>query len=162
MASIDITVNGIESLTQRFKNISKMNLRGAMTKAVTVVHAQAKTLAPVDTGNLAGSIHMDIKEEAKTIIGRVYTNLQYAPYVEFGTGIKGNGTYKYKVKDLNLTYRNSGWVYTPDGGDTFYYTEGQVAQPYMYPALKENEKYIKKLFNEDVKGILKVNCKGGH
>lgn len=161
MASVNVTVNGIDSLTHRFNNISKMNLRKAMSKAVSVVHAQAKALAPVDTGNLAGSIHMDIKEEDKTIIGRVYTNLQYAPYVEFGTGIKGNGTYKYKVKDLNLTYRNSGWVYTPDGGDTFYYTEGQVAQPYMYPALKENESYIKKLFNEEAKAILKANSKGG-
>lgn len=132
-----------------------------MVQATTLVHAQAKSLAPVDTGNLAGSIHMKVTNRGENLEGRVYTNLQYAPYVEFGTGIKGNGSYPYKVEGLNLSYRNTPWIFTPDGGETFYQTKGQIAQPYMYPALKQNEKYIKKLFKEGVNTKLKQNCKGG-
>lgn len=132
-----------------------------MVKATMLVHGQAKTLAPVDTGNLAGSIHQEVKVKSKVIEGRVFTNCQYAPYVEFGTGIKGNGSYPYKVDGLNLSYRDSSWVFTPDGGETFYRTKGQVAQPYMYPALKQNEKYIKQLFKDGVQTKLKQNCKGG-
>lgn len=130
-----------------------------MNKATTLVHGQAKLLAPVDTGNLAGSIHMKVTKRGKEVQGKVYTNLQYAPFVEFGTGSKGNGT--YPNKDINLSYRDTPWVYTPDGGETFYHTEGQVAQPYMYPALKRNEKTIKAMFKNGVHNELKSNCKGG-
>jgi len=156
MASI--TINGINSLVQKLNNISQMEqVKQTMDKAVLLVHGQAKALAPVDTGNLAGSIHPKVITEGKTIIGKVYTNVSYAPYVEFGTGSKGNGT--YPNKDIKLAYRNTPWVYTPDGGDTFYRTEGQVAQPYMYPAIKRNEKKIKDMFKEAIRTEIKNNSK---
>ena len=150
MASINAS-----SLLKRLNNIAEMDLKDKMVQATKLVHAQAKNLAPVDTGNLAGSIHMEVKKSGKKIIGRVYTNLQYAQYVEFGTGSTGQGTYLYKVKGLKLSYRDTPWVYTPDGGETFYRTEGQVTQPYMYPALKRNEKYIKNLFKQGVSDSVK-------
>lgn len=153
MASV--TIKNVGRLTAKLNKIATMDLHEKMVKATSIVHAQAKTLAPVDTGNLAGSIHMEVKNIGKDIQGRVFTNVEYAPFVEFGTGSTGDGTYPYKVKDLALVYRNSPWVYTPDGGETFYYTSGQVAQPYMYPALKDNEKYIKELFKSGVKEKIK-------
>lgn len=159
MASV--TIKNVDRLISRLKNIADMDLKEKMVQAVNIVHGQAKNLAPVDTGNLAGSIHQEIRKNGTDLEGRVFTNLEYAPYVEFGTGSTGNGTYPYKIKDLNLSYRDTSWVYTPDGGETFYHTEGQIAQPFMYPALKENEKYIKDLFKNGVKENLKKNCKGG-
>ena len=144
MASI--TFKGIESLTRKLNKIEEMGqVKQTMDKAVLLVHAHAKLLAPVDTVALAGSIHPKVVTEGNKIIGKVYTNLNYAPFVEFGTGIKGNGT--YPNKDIALTYRDTPWVYTPNGED-FYRTEGQVAQPYMYPAIKKNEKKIKAMFKE--------------
>ena len=128
-----------------------------MNKATLLVHGQAKALAPVDTGNLAGSIHPKVLVQGNLVIGKVYTNLSYAPFVEFGTGNKGNGT--YPNKKLKLTYRSTPWVYTPDEGETFYRTEGQVAQPYMYPAIKQNEKKIKAMFKEALYTDLKNNSK---
>ena len=151
----------MDRLLSRLKSISDMELTDTMNKATALVHGQAKVLAPVDTGNLAGSIHMKVNKLGKIIQGKVYTNLQYAPFVEFGTGIKGNGTYKYKLKDINLTYRDTPWVYTPDGGETFYRTEGQQAQPYMYPALSRNKKTIKNMFKIGIQADLKSKCKGG-
>lgn len=152
MASINAS-----SLLKRLNNIAEMDLKDKMVQATKLVHAQAKALSPVDTGNLAGSIHMEVKKNGNKLIGRVYTNVQYAPFVEFGTGSTGQGTYPYKVKNLKLSYRDTPWVYTPDGGETFYRTNGQVAQPYMYPALKQNEKYIKNLFKQGVSD----NIRGG-
>lgn len=158
MASI--VIKGINSLTKRLDNIADTKtVKETMNTATLLVHGQAKILAPVDTGNLAGSIHPKVITERKEIIGKVYTNLNYAPYVEFGTGSKGNGT--YPNKDIKLSYRSTPWVYTPDGGETFYRTEGQVAQPFMYPALKQNEKKINKMFKEALHTDLKNNCKGG-
>lgn len=155
------TIKNLDRLLSRLNNIANMELKDKMVQATKVVHAQAKALAPVDTGNLAGSIHMEVKEKNKNMEGRVFTNVQYAPYVEFGTGSNGNGTYPYDIKGLNLSYRDTPWVYTPNGGENFYRTNGQKAQPYMYPALKQNEKYIKQLFKEGVHTKLKQNCKGG-
>lgn len=152
MASINI--NGVDIFKRKLNNISKMeHVKETMDKAVLLVHAQAKLLAPVDTGNLAGSIHPKVIVLEDKIIGKVYTNVIYAPFVEFGTGIKGNGT--YPNKKFKLTYRSTPWVYSPDGGDTFYRTEGQVAQPFMYPAMKQNEKKIKDMFKEALHNDIK-------
>ena len=142
-----VTVKNIDRLIHKLNKIGDMELKDKMTEATVLVHGQAKSLAPVDTGNLAGSIRMEVKSNKQNIEGRVYTNVQYAPYVEFGTGVKGNGSYPYDIKGLKLTYHES-WG-------------GQPAQPYMYPALKNNEKYIKDLFKDGVKTKLKNSCKGG-
>lgn len=138
-----------------------MELKTAVNKATQLVHGQAKALAPVDKGGLAGSIHMQVKDTGKEIQGRVYTNLEYAPYVEFGTGVTGNGTYPYQVEGLNLEYKNKGWAYYDEDKGEWIYTKGQKAQPYMYPALKEHEKTIKTILKQGVHTKLKENCKGG-
>ena len=157
------SIKNVDRLLSRLNNISNVDLNSTMVKATTVVHAQAKLLAPVNKepggGNLAGSIHMEVKEKTNKLYGRVFTNLIYAPFVEFGTGIAGNGTYPYKIKGLKLTYKNEKWLgYIPEVG--WRYIAGQKAQPYMYPSLKQNEKYIKQLFKDALHKQLKNNCKG--
>ena len=156
-----VSIKGVDSLTRRFNKIANMELRSDMNKATQLVHGQAKTLAPVDKGVLAGSIHMQVKDTGKELQGRVYTNCEHAPYVEFGTGVTGNGTYPYEVKGLNLEYKNKGWAYFDEDKGEWIYTKGQIAQPYMYPALKENEKTIKAILKQGVRTKLKENCKGG-
>ena len=132
-----------------------------MNEAAKLVHGQAKELAPVDTGDLAGSIHMQVKASGDELQGRVYTNKEYAAYVEFGTGVTGNGTYPYKVKGLNLKYSNKGWAYYDEDKDEWIYTNGQEAQPYMYPALNMHKKTIEAILKQGVHTKLKENCKGG-
>lgn len=49
--------------------------------AALVIESQAKSITPVDTGNLRSSInHKVLENEAQ-----VGTNTDYAPHVEFGT-----------------------------------------------------------------------------
>lgn len=148
MATIEIL--NVGRLIQKLDKIANAQAVDAMNKAVILVQGQAKNLCVVDTGALRSSIHTEVKKSAQEVIGRVYTGMSYAPYIEFGTGSKGNGTYPYKTK-VNLHYRGTPWVYTPDGGETFYRTEGQVAKPFMYPALKMNEKTIKAMFKNGMK-----------
>lgn len=146
-----ITIKNIDTLKRRLRNISTLDLEDTMNKATALVHGQAKTLAPVNTGNLSSSIHMETIRKGKNVIGRVFTNVEYAPFVEFGTGIKGDGTYPYNVEGLNLSYRDTPWTFSPDGGETFYHTSGQVAQPFMYPALNDNKDTIQKMFGDAIK-----------
>ena len=56
--------------------------RLGLTGAAMVVQGSAIALSPVKTGNLRGSINfkVDSADEA-----RVGTNVEYAPYVEYGT-----------------------------------------------------------------------------
>ena len=55
--------------------------QGALTGAALVVEGAAKVLSPVDTGNLRSSItHEVLTDEA-----RVGTNVEYSPYLEYGT-----------------------------------------------------------------------------
>ena len=175
----NVGVKGVDRLTQRLNGIANMELIGVVNKATQLVHGQAKALAPDDNGLLRESIHMKVKNTGKAIEGRVYTNVEYAPYVEYGTGIKGDGTYPYRVEGLTLEYRDSAWYISADkisdktaqkyhfkkvrgkGGKEYYECYGQKAQPYMYPALKENEKTIKQILKSGVKTKLKENSKGG-
>lgn len=160
-----VSIKGVDRLTQRFNKIANMELRGAVNKATQLVHGQAKDLAPTNKngggGLLRESIHMQVKATSKGLEGRVYTNTEYAAYVEFGTGVTGNGTYPYKVEGLSLTYKDKGWAYFDEDKGEWIYTKGQKAQPYMYPALKQNEKAIKKILKSGVHTKLKENCKGG-
>ena len=148
MATIEIL--NVDRLMTKLDKIANVKVVEAMNKAVTLVQGQAKNLCVVDTGALRSSIHTQVKSGKSEVIGRVYTSMNYAPYIEFGTGNKGRGTYPYKTK-VNLHYKGEPWVYTPDGGETFYRTEGQVAKPFMYPALKMNEKTIKAMFKNGMK-----------
>lgn len=149
-----ITIKGIETLTAKLNNLGDVQrVVSTMNQATLLVQGKAKALAPVDTGNLRGSIHPKVERQGSKVLGKVYTNLSYAPYVEFGTGSKGNGSYPY-ANEANVSLKYSSkdnWVYTPDGGETFYRTSGQIAQPYMYPALKQSEKQIKEMFRDTVR-----------
>ena len=128
----------------KFDKMSEIDMENFVNEATAHVHGQAKQLAPADTGRLRGSIHMKVVKDTRKVVGCVYTNLEYAPYVEFGTGIRGDGSYKYADKlDFSLTY-NEEWP-------------GMVAQPYMYPALKSYEKLAKikskEYLHKDMKDI---------
>ena len=142
-----VTIKNVDRLVRKFNNMANIELDKTMGDALKLVHGQAKELAPVDEGYLAESIHMDKTKTPTELVGRVYTNLEYAMYVEFGTGVRGNGSYPYQIEGVNLAYKEN-W-------------QGMKAQPYMYPALDMHKKTIKKLFKEGTKTKLRKICKGG-
>ena len=57
-------------------------LADLIKRTAFAIEAEAKTLAPVDTGLLRNSIQTNIEAPTKATIG---TNVEYAPYQEFGT-----------------------------------------------------------------------------
>lgn len=109
-----------------------------MGKVCALVERTAKEKAPKDTGALRRSITSNVKEEADYIVGTIYTPLEYAPYVEYGTGLfaeNGNGR-----KDVP-------WSYKDDEGN-WHTTSGQHPHPYMRPALTDNKEKILQIFEE--------------
>lgn len=63
----------------------------AMTRSVSLVERDAKTLVPVATGNLQRSITNEVTGGADGAVGTVGTNVSYARYVE-------DGTYKMRAR----------------------------------------------------------------
>lgn len=144
------TIDGLKRLKAKFQTMANIDMTNSVTEVTEFVHRQTKLLVPVDTGDLRNSIHMKIERSKNNVSGTVFTNNDHAAFQEFGTGVTGDGTYPYKIKNLNLKYKDKGWFYTPDNGKSFYYTEGQIAKPYMYPSLQIGKKYAQMKFRKNL------------
>lgn len=78
-----IKVLNLDKCLKQLKDIRDINVMNVISDGARKVQARAKDLAPVDTGALKGSIR--VKQYAQFLSAVVYTNLEYAPYQEFGT-----------------------------------------------------------------------------
>lgn len=68
--------------TQDFINATHEQRARALEAVGLLAEGYAKMLCPVDTGNLRNSITHDRGGEDFEVVG---TNVEYAPYVEYGT-----------------------------------------------------------------------------
>ena len=114
----------------------KERLKNAAAKwllqACILVEGQAVLLAPVSTSRLKQSIDYIVDDDE--LVGYVGTNVDYAIYVEFGTGEfaeNGNG-------------RKGGWMYIDPSGEWFF-TWGIEPQPYLRPAFRQTKGQIEAL-----------------
>ena len=129
---MSITFDGIEEVLNsldRFSNVDGME--NALGKACAIVERSAKQKAPKGKGELRRSITSKVENSNDELQGVVYTPLEYAPYVEFGTGLFAEDGGRQDVP----------WCYKDDEGN-WHSTRGQKPQPFMRPALYENREAI--------------------
>ena len=85
----NIKIEGQKELQERLKKIestAKTAIEQALLNSALIVERDAKINAPVDTGRLRSSImHRDKDFGTNEPMIEVGTNVEYAPYVEFGT-----------------------------------------------------------------------------
>lgn len=130
-----IKFEGIEEVLDSIDSLADLEgLQSALGEACAVVEASAKQKAPKDTGALARSITSKIEDTE----GIIFTPLEYAPYVEYGTGLfaEEGG-------------RSTPWIYKDDKGE-WHKTSGQKPQPFMRPALQENREKIINILKEGI------------
>ena len=130
-----IKFEGLEEVLNSIDSLADLEgLQSALGKACAVVEASAKQKAPKDTGALARSITSKIEDTE----GIIFTPLEYAPYVEYGTGLfaEEGG-------------RSTPWIYKDDKGE-WHKTSGQKPQPFMRPALEENREKIINILKEGI------------
>lgn len=99
----------------------------------------AKDLAPVDTGQLRNSISHAVDDgEQAAYIGSA---LEYAAYVELGTGIytEGGGG------------RPTPWVYQ-DAKGNWHWTRGNPAQPFLKPAVANHTRTYRNIIEDEMNG----------
>lgn len=159
-----MAVDGVHSLMRKFNELGSMEpvVYKSVRKQTEAVRIVAVKLCPVyagpwrfvSKGALKGSIYGKVEQDADATIGCVYTNAPYAPYVEFGTGPVGQSSHAGISPNVPVAYTQEPWVWVDDEGG-FHTTEGQPAQPFMYPALKSMEKYVVNAIKSDLQAEIK-------
>ena len=125
---MEVKVTGLTELTQKLDSL--LDINDGMKKCCALVERSAKEKVPVQTGELRRSITSKVENNGLEVTGTIYTPLEYAPYIEYGTALfaeKGG--------------RPTPWCYQDDKGE-WHTTSGQPPQPYMRPALNENRTTI--------------------
>ena len=143
------SIIGIESLLKKLEkmggNVDKVMVK-IIGKQTKLVQGEAKLLSePADTGDLRNSIKSNVKKSNNGVVGTVSTNSDHSACIEFGTGQKGIKSPSPPKYDGNISY-TAEW-------------SGMPARPYLYPALKNNEKKILKNIQEDIKEEIKKVAK---
>ena len=127
-------IRGLNEVLDRIDGVADtQKLQTALGKACAIMERAAKQKAPKDTGALRRSISSKV-EGTKGII---FTNLEYAPYIEYGTGLFAEEGGRKDVP----------WVYQDDKGE-YHSTRGQKPQPFMRPAFNENREQILRIIKE--------------
>lgn len=131
-------IEGLDKVLERIETLGNTtSLESAMGKACALVERTAKQTAPKDTGALRNSIQSEVTKDGENVVGIVFTPLEYAPYVEFGTGLFAeNGG------------RQTPWIYEDEKTGETILTRGQKPQPFLRPSLNENRERITQILKE--------------
>lgn len=134
--SAEIKFEGLDKVLDKLDKISSTaNVEAALGTCCAIVERSAKQLAPKDNGELRRSITSKVEDG----VGIVFTPLEYAPYVEYGTGLFAEEGGRMDVP----------WSYQDDEGE-WHSTSGQKPQPFMRPALDNNISLIKQILKEEL------------
>ena len=129
-----IEFEGLEKVLEEIESLADTGeLEATLGKACALVERSAKELAPKDTGALRRSITSKVEGTE----GIIYTPLEYAPYIEYGTGLFAENGGRADVP----------WNYKDDKGE-WHSTSGIKPQPFMRPALDQNRENIIRLIKE--------------
>lgn len=105
-----------------------------VTEGGQAIRSEMASRAPVRLGNLKGSIQVETFVEDGVPTSETGPTAEYAPYVEYGTGIyaaDGSG-------------RKTPWRYKDEEGN-WHVTSGQEAQPFAEPGFQAAKPQIDRL-----------------
>jgi len=111
-------------------------LKAIGTQAVAHAVAEITAQGAVDTGRLRNSITQAVEDQT-VYVG---TNVEYAPYIEFGTGIYVSGG------------RQTPWSYQ-DAKGNWHKTRGMKPRPFLRPAFEKNLDEFKAIFESIIGNI---------
>lgn len=89
---LNVEIQGAKELQARLARspqVTDAAGRAMLQMGTFIAEAAAKEQAPIDDGLLRGSITSKVTKDGAELVGIVGTNLDYAPYQEYGTGIYG-------------------------------------------------------------------------
>lgn len=137
---MSLEIEGMLPIIEKLeKMVDEKTIEQALGKACALIEGSAKEKAPKGTGELRRSITSKVEKQGEDYVGIVFTPLEYAPYVEFGTGILAEEGGRTDVP----------WSYQDDEGE-WHTTSGMAPQPFMRPALYDNTHKIIQIVKEGI------------
>lgn len=176
--------NDFDSLYRKLEKLNNQELISMVSRAMSVTTSKLRSIAsdnaPVNRaehgGELRRSIYSKVSSDKDTVTGEVFSNKEYAMYVEVGTGPNGEKEHPGISPNVTPVYRTTGWmipayslsmnaatvygfpVVKRSGEIIGYLTRGQKARPFLYPAIHDNEKALKNLFSRQIEKELRRFC----
>jgi HK97 gp10 family phage protein len=171
---LKVTIEGAKQVINKLDNAVKRSkqLERVVHKAALFVAGEAKQRAPVDTGHLRRSITAVTERRGVRVLGRVGTNVHYAPHIEFGrkrviTPVRARAL-RFTVKEFIGTKgrsrlkRDVVFAKRAEAGKpgqktaTWERVAGdRIAKPFLRPALRASQPKIRRLVNEFVAQVFK-------
>ena len=122
-------------------------VRSAMSDVSIALHREVVNRVPspgrYGIGNLKNSLNFRVESSDGVIYAVVGTPVEYAIYVEYGTGVYAEGG----------KGRKTPWMYKNRKGE-WIRTVGQKPQPFLRPALDENKDRYKRYIEDKIKSSL--------
>ena len=165
---MSVEISGLDRLLERFEAVGDTKkVAEAVKMACLLVEREAKIKAPKGGGDDGGGENLrgSITSEYHGLTGKVFSPLEYAPYVEYGTGkfaeggkgrqevpwvyvtnsAKKKGTGR---KDYTEETAREAVAYLKSKGLDAHMTYGQKPRPFLIPALNENREEILNMIKE--------------
>lgn len=165
---MSITFEGLESIDDMLESLlDDSKVKKALKKACALVEREAKIKAPKQNGELRNSIQSKVIKDGGEQAGVVFTPLETAPYVEYGTGLFAEGgkgrkevPWVYVENSDGGTHKKTVYASEEDALQSVAYlqskgldakmTYGQHPQPFLRPALYENREKIIQILKESL------------
>lgn len=145
---INCRVEGLDGILKKFaalKNIDKdPRIDKALGRGGARIQAAVKMLTPVDTGNLVNKI---VLNHEKMMEYAVTTNVEYAVYVEYGTGRLGDPTVPHTSKES--------WTYYSEKLQKFITTHGQKPAHMFTKGFAQAHKTAFEIVRKEVMEVIK-------
>jgi HK97 gp10 family phage protein len=122
----------------------------ATEQSCDLILEEAQAICPVDSNELHDSGMRSVRTEENQAVGTVAFTAPHAAFVEFGTGIRGMGTYPGPLPTEGVPFTGA-WVYDYKHQNWI----GHAAQPYLRPAVDIARERVQGIYASDVKMALK-------
>lgn len=146
--NINFSAAGLDELQRKLETLRHLEndprVDRALGRGAARMQSAVKMLTPVDTGNLRNKIFLDHKKQNEW---SVETNVEYAPYVEFGTGRLGDPTVPHTSKES--------WVYYSEKLRKFITTHGQKPVGMFRKGFKNSHEAVYKIVRKEVEEIIR-------
>lgn len=167
-SGLKVQVENVDEVIETLDSTKKLDLSTTLEQVGQLVQGYATSLAPIDMGQLRASIKSELDSPNSVVI---YTNVFYAPMIEFGTGIfageppalhnefigTGRQTpWRYYYTGNKLSDKEKEWKQKhPDEEGVWRTTKGMRAKPFLQPALDDHITEIIDYIRDEAKRQMK-------
>ena len=154
MLNINLGVVGLDEVQKKIDAVMNLETNEKIDKALgrgaARMQSAVKMLTPVGkpeyggTGNLRNKIFLNHKKRNEW---EVTTNVEYAMFVEFGTGKLGDPSVPHTSKES--------WVYYNERLKKFITTHGQKPAAMFRKCFKQSHEKVYKIVKDEVEEIIK-------